>query len=1153
MSSLVLGLALLARGESPVEDFEKQPELSVYKGDERGGGYVLETAPESRGISGKATWKDGHYKYLEYNFKNSIPLPEFNEKLDGTLSVWVFADKGNRAENGIGLRLIDSKGEVFQYDSPVKGPLRQGWQKLTYRITPDNASSSWGGGADKKFDLPARLLGFVIGFNPEIQGAGSVYLDDITHSGLNQNKVEFRKQQWTFDRTERWNASGLQENDELKLDEKGKLQLSLKSGADSIRLARREDQFRDAGDISALVLNLARTSGNALISVVIKTKDGKKLTLKAVEAQNEVLKWNVPGDLTSSGNGISGPYFIDSIRVQRKNAGEPVLLAFDSGYVSGRVSPAEAIQVDVDTGNPVHVVKDSDTGKISLRLRNNALEAISFRLEVTLENFFSDTVDFKEDFVVPPQKELVWPIPVMPGKKGVWWVKYHLFAGGAETIGRRSFACMKPAGPTPGLSKGFLFGICSHSARWSLRDQEMEVLAAGLCGAKIIRTGVGWEGLEPQKGKWDFSLMDRLVDLYGKDGMELQAMLAFTPKWAAPPEAQNSKDWLDWNRAVPDMEAWKEYARTVAKHYDGKIRYWEVWNEPDLFGFFRGSRDDYLKMMKAAYQEIKSVDKDLQVLTGGFASLDPHPGKKDPEFHDIVIKEGEGFYDIHAFHQHGNFDSFQKIVDGKMLEIRKSLNSAKPLYFNETAIHSLGDSQRNQAEVLVKKLLFGKARGAMGYNWYDLRDDGFDPRDAEHNMGLLTNDFYPKAAYPAYNSLVLNFRGKEFMKQLDLGVNRFAFVFEGNGEQTIVAWNEASGDAGEHVVLQTDAGSAEYIDIMGNASSAPIDNGMLVLPISTTPSYLTLKGAVKAPEVKGRLIETREQAVLVPGRKGRIELAIFNPFTGDSKIELDLYTPEGVETDWKSKTVSISPSSKILIPLELTVDKNRMYRTDGKAVLKVLYRIVGSKWSGMVAVPLNMARLVDPKIGGDPDFVIDQRGNVFNMCENDPATQHLTWKGPQDLSAKIKLGYEPDYLLLQIAVEDDVHSQKFSGPFIWKGDSIQFAMQIPGQSGRWELGLARLDDGKPEVACWSRPTDFQDPSSGIGLATEQAGGRIIYKVKIPMASLGLSEKILKQGFKFNLVVNDNDGDVREGWIQIAPGIADRKDPEPYPFVVFDLP
>lgn len=53
-----------------------------------------------------------------------------------------------------------------------------------------------------------------------------------------------------------------------------------------------------------------------------------------------------------------------------------------------------------------------------------------------------------------------------------------------------------------------------------------------------------------------------------------------------------------------------------------------------------------------------------------------------------------------------------------------------------------------------------------------------------------------------------------------------------------------------------------------------------------------------------------------------------------------------------------------------------------------------------------------------------------------------------------------------------------------------------------------------------------------------------------MAAIGLTQEQLKAGIQFNLLINENDGEGRDGWLQIAPGIGEAKVPEKYPFILF---
>ena len=50
-----------------------------------------------------------------------------------------------------------------------------------------------------------------------------------------------------------------------------------------------------------------------------------------------------------------------------------------------------------------------------------------------------------------------------------------------------------------------------------------------------------------------------------------------------------------------------------------------------------------------------------------------------------------------------------------------------------------------------------------------------------------------------------------------------------------------------------------------------------------------------------------------------------------------------------------------------------------------------------------------------------------------------------------------------------------------------------------------------------------------------------YHAELPLQALGTDMNTLGNGFLFGLLVNDNDGRGRKGWMQTAPGLGDRKD------------
>jgi hypothetical protein len=139
-----------------------------------------------------------------------------------------------------------------------------------------------------------------------------------------------------------------------------------------------------------------------------------------------------------------------------------------------------------------------------------------------------------------------------------------------------------------------------------------------------------------------------------------------------------------------------------------------------------------------------------------------------------VIREAQDAFDIHAFHQHGLFDTFQPVVETELPKLRAVLREPRPIYFNETAMYcSTTISERTQAEALYKKLLLAWGTGAIGFTWYDPRNDGTDPGNPEHNFGMITQDYRPKAVYLAFNTLASLLGEARCSGRLDLGKDAY--------------------------------------------------------------------------------------------------------------------------------------------------------------------------------------------------------------------------------------------------------------------------------------------------------------------------------------------------------------------------------------------
>ncbi|NUQ00958.1 MAG: hypothetical protein HUU35_14010, partial [Armatimonadetes bacterium] len=789
-ATLLALLCLSAAWGAVVEDFEQPGGWVVYQGEQRGGSFEAVAAPAPRGLSGRLSWSVPHHHFLELQRRTALPLPALATALQGELVVQV-ASGQPEAINGVSLRLVDRDGEVLQFVSRVE-KLGTGWQAVSFPLTPQNLRDSWGGTKNGRADPPLRLLGFAVSFTAAATTPGAIYLDDVALLTPGQ-EIETVRPLWRFDAGERWSVhEKLREVANLEPREGLVLTLSPVAKETGIPVYERGFATTSLAGATAITLRAELLEGSGT-RFQLRLRDARgevhPFATRSLAAGANTLRWSIPGDKATGntwGQNLDGvldpPLVLHELYVIQPAGAAPARIRLLEAALHGRKPRLEALSLEVETGNPIHVLKVGEESKLALSLRSEAAEPLTVQARLEYEDFAGAVTGSEQAVTVPAGGTAALRPPDLPAALGIYWINYTLSdAEGNSRRGRTSFCRMAPAGPTPERAEGFLFGICTHTERWPEAQQLKEIMAAGLCGAKVIRTGVGWGGIQPTEERWTWDHMDRLVERYGQQGMELQCLLAFTPQWAAPAEFRQA-EYRVWSRKMPRLDAWRTWVTAMARRYGDRIRFWEVWNEPDI-GFWLGSLEEYLQLLQTAHDAIKQVDPKLQVMTGGFAIYD-----RNPQFIEAVVDRGQAWFDIFAYHRHGDFDPFRREVDGPVAAMRARLRPPKPIYFNETAISSLPVGERGQAETLFKKLIYAWSRGSMGYTWYDLRNDGFDPKDWEHNYGMVTNDFYPKAVYPAFNTLVSLLRGHQYQHELALGADRYGFVFASEREQVVATW-----------------------------------------------------------------------------------------------------------------------------------------------------------------------------------------------------------------------------------------------------------------------------------------------------------------------------------------------------------------------------
>lgn len=929
----------------------------------------------------------------------------------------------------------------------------------------------------------------------------------------------------------------------------------------------------------ALTAELLSGAGAALeLRLIDSEKEGFGFGFKELHKGRNVLEWKLPGDEPftwgeKSNKKFDWPIHLWEIAVRIPAGSGDVRLRLRNAVVreneaetaSANVDTVLAqVKVELETGLPVHVLKVGEEDRLAFVFTNPTPEAARATFRLRMEHFDHAVVNMDVPIEIPASDRLEWKFPWKMTRRGLWLTDYQLLnpiSGKKAQEGRMSFVLMQPAGPTPGLAKEFALGVVggeSHEENLAMLERNLTLVS--LCGMKIYRTSLNWEYIEHAPGVWNEKMVQwfqKCCKAYKEKGIEWQMLLCYCTKWAAPQQLQNSPKMTDWLFAAPPIKPWCAYVEKIVKAFGEDVRYWEVWNESDLDCFWPGTYDQYMELLKATYSTVHRLDTDAQVMTSGFATLLPHGARRDPDFAAKVAKNGQAYFDVFAHHQHGWSKDFKRVIDGPLADIRASINPAKPLFFNETSTYLSEFFGRLQAEEAIKKVTYARAANAIGYIWYNLRSGDFVPVGNDQDWGLVTEKFEPKPVYAAFNTYSLLVGDKEFDRRFPLPPARWCYGFKGADSYVFVAWDETEATAGgPHIVKANGAASAFFMDIMGNASPAAIEKDCILFPVTVAPRFLVVNKAKKAPELAKPLVTVSGRQDAIPGQQLTVETILSNPF--DTSLEIITRWCEpyafGGKTHPEVKT-AIPAGSTQPIPLRLQVPTDSGIRHGDEVTLTLKYAVLGTPWKGEIAQRLAMGAYI-PRMGPDnrePDFVLENRDHVVNLNENVPGRLHLTWKGADDLSARVWLSRRPGAIALRVDARDDRHSQKNVPNQMWQGDSVQFAISVPGQKGWWEIGLSANAQKRPMAFCWNRPAGMKDPISKIQLSVTSLPGAkgLRYETLLPLAALGLNERSLKDGFRFNLLVNDCDEDGREGWVEIAPGLGMDKDPHKFPVVVFE--
>jgi hypothetical protein len=289
------------------------------------------------------------------------------------------------------------------------------------------------------------------------------------------------------------------------------------------------------------------------------------------------------------------------------------------------------------------------------------------------------------------------------------------------------------------------YGVHSHVTRNDEhRFTEGEFDLMKQAGIKWLRTGFVWAAIMKKNGTFVYDNHDKVVAEAEKRGIRIMGLLHGAAGWAKPIHEHHAE--------------WLQFVEKTVTRYKGRVPAWQVWNEPNIKGFWENPNPDhYAALLKPTYRKIKSVDPEARVVFGGNSQFDWN-------FMNRVLELAPDAFDIMAVHPYGYSltKAPEAYIPGTVAEIRALMKihgiKDRPIWFTEwgwpTHKGRSGLAEWDQANHIVRAHVLALTAGLERGFWYEFQATEKKDEDQEHHFGILHFDLKPKPAFKALETLI---------------------------------------------------------------------------------------------------------------------------------------------------------------------------------------------------------------------------------------------------------------------------------------------------------------------------------------------------------------------------------------------------------------
>jgi len=154
-------------------------------------------------------------------------------------------------------------------------------------------------------------------------------------------------------------------------------------------------------------------------------------------------------------------------------------------------------------------------------------------------------------------------------------------------------------------------------------DPEKAYDPVAALGVKWVRIQSGWQRTETERGVYRFEWLDDIVDNLRRRGLVPWVNLCYGNKlYDAEAATRFGAVGCPPNQNDEQINAWCAYVKALVAHFEGRVEWWEVWNEPESKYSWRQAPDpfEYVEFARRTAEAVRVGSPRAKVIGGVFTN-----------------------------------------------------------------------------------------------------------------------------------------------------------------------------------------------------------------------------------------------------------------------------------------------------------------------------------------------------------------------------------------------------------------------------------------------------------------------------------------------------------------------------------------------------